>query len=200
MKTLTPIFLTLTLIAITNPAFADWNQMQPAANFNPAVPHMAQQPQAPQVHVQPQHPVGQRRPIEPAHRVQPPVRVNRPVVQQHQVDHHIDRRDIDRRFHDRNYVQYNYTVTTPDANMFGGYESIEVNGQDFLYADGNFFQDVNDQLVNVGPVLGAIVQTIPENYVVVSDEGTNYLFVNGVYFMRVDSGFEVVAGPGSDQG
>lgn len=180
-------------MAITNPAFADWNQMQPAANFNPAVPHMAQQPQAPQAHVQPQHPVEQRRPVEPAHHVQPPE-----TVQHQNIDHRVN----DNRIYDRNRDHYYRTdvITTPDASMFSGYESIEVNGQDFLYADGNFFQNENGQLVNVGPILGAIVQDIPENYVVVPVNNTNYLFVNGIYFLRVDAGFEVVASPGSNQG
>ena len=72
-------------------------------------------------------------------------------------------------------------------------------GKFIYYNRGVFYQQISNQLTAIPPVLGAVVDSIPEDYQIVMADGVHYLFTGGVYYQRVDQGFEVVAGPGSDQ-
>ncbi len=81
-----------------------------------------------------------------------------------------------------------------------GFEVVIYNGETFYYKDGSFYQQVGNQLTAIPAVLRAVVDHIPTDYeIVMANDGVHYLFTHGVYYQRVDQGFEVVPGPGIDQ-
>ena len=80
-----------------------------------------------------------------------------------------------------------------------GFDTVMVNGETFYYNQGVFYQQVGGQLTAIPPVLGAIVDNIPQDYQIVMADGVHYLVTGGVYYQRVDQGFQVVQGPVSDQ-
>jgi len=144
--------------------------------------------------------------VAPAHVEPPHVVPARPVADQHvsPVTHqaqgvrHLDqpkdplRRDFN---YYRHYDAFNYSDLTPAFTVPDGFESVTVDGQSYYYNNGIFYQQDGNQLITIPPVLGAIVNDIPQDYVVISADGVNYLFTSGIYFVRTDDGFQVVQPP-----
>ena len=152
----------------------------------------------PQRHVQPPAPIVHNpvpvvnRPQAP--RVKPPVNHNPPV----------ERREPDR----ANYSHYSagfYThynddfpyrvVMAPAIVLPDTFEAIVVNGQIFYYHQGAFYQMTGGQLMAIPAVLGAVVDSIPEDYQIVMADGVNYCIWGGTYYERVAEGFQVVEPP-----
>ena len=80
-----------------------------------------------------------------------------------------------------------------------GFETVNYNGETFYYNQGVFYQEVDNQLTAIPPVLGAVVDSIPQDYQIAMMDGVHYLVTGGVYYQSVDQGFEVVQPPTSDQ-
>ena len=202
-----PIFLMTIFLALTLPAYADWSDtgMHPALgpNFSPNQGAPVQHA----VHMNPAIPVR----VEPQHRVQSapspehtqPVRRDQPVEHRQTVERHVYVAPTYFR-HDADYYGH-AGVIFPDSDVDtgftvpDGFEAIVADGQPYYYNEGVFYQEIDDQLVAIPPVLGAVVGYIPEDYQIVMSDGTHYLFTGGVYYQRVDQGFEVVQPPVSDQ-
>ena len=88
------------------------------------------------------------------------------------------------------YADVDQGFVVPD-----GFELVSYNGETFYYHEGTFYQQVGDQLVAIPAVIGAVVDSIPQDYQIVMADGVHYLLTQGVYYQRVDQGFEVVPGP-----
>jgi len=92
------------------------------------------------------------------------------------------------------YADIDTTFVVPD-----GFEAVIVNGETFYYNDGSFYQEVGNELTAIPAVLGAVVDSIPTDYQIVMAGSDHYLFTRGVFYQRVDQGFEVVQAPVIDQ-
>ena len=82
-----------------------------------------------------------------------------------------------------NVIIYPYADVDTNFTVPDGYEVIMVNGETFYYYQGSFFQQVGDQLVAIPAVLGAVVDSIPEDYQIILADGC-IIFLQGVFIIN----------------
>lgn len=197
------VFLTLSV-----PAHADWGNtgMRPvlAPNLNPIQRQPAQHAThvnvAPSARVEPQHriqpalPVGQKQyiPKPQGVRTAPPLDHNQALLRhEREVSNDLHRNfDFYGQYDNIPTIVMPSTIVVPD-----GFEAIVVQDQVYYYYQGVFYQLQEGQLMAVPPVLGAVVDSIPQDYQIVMADGVNYCVWSGIYFQRVPEGFEVVVPP-----
>jgi hypothetical protein len=114
--------------------------------------------------------------VELQHRVQPPQPVVHNTVNHTQVFHHDQ--PVPAHYRDLHYYKRHHDNS--------------------VYVVDNSDSTVLDEAAV--PVLGTVVDSIPTDYQVVMADGINYLFSEGIYYQRVEQGFEVVEPPMLDQG
>ena len=109
-------------------------------------------------------------------------------------DHH------DHDFHDGDHGYYGWH----DHPQYGwhmhhlhpGYYTIWVDGTQYYYYDGLYYQYVGDgDFVLVNPPYGAYVSAIPPDFQPVLINGRTYYTSNGVYYLLTDRGYRVVHQP-----
>ncbi len=207
------LFFTALLAGASVPAYASWENagMQP-------LPHQVHMNVVPPVRVEPQRrvqlpqheaPMNVAGPVrvEPQHRVEPPQhRVGPP---QHEVPMNVagpvrvepqHRGQYPQRNYDRDLYKYyeervTYIPVSPAIVVPDDLEEVVVDGQTYFYSEGVFYQQEGDQLVTIGPVVGAVVDYLPPDYQIVMADGVNYFVWGGVYYQRLAEGFEVVVPP-----
>ena len=74
---------------------------------------------------------------------------------------------------------------------------LALGGLEFFYAEGMFYRMEAGEYVVVNAPVGAVVTTIPTGYQAVMMNGATYYSVNGVNYVQVANGYQVVAVPGA---
>lgn len=87
-------------------------------------------------------------------------------------------------------VEYKEVVVVPD-----GYDNVQYGGVTYYYNDGQFYVPSNGEVIEVQPPVGAIVQNLPEDPVIIDDNAQTYYVSNGVFYSKRGSGYEVVVPP-----
>ena len=187
------MFFIMVLLALPVQAQADWSGAgaHPIAGPNFTAPPQRIEPQhrdTPHQHVQP---------VQPVHHYVPPVENRAQSVRHDRPSNHQFYRNEG--FFSQENDNFPYVTVSPTIDLPDGLVTIVVDGQTFFYNDGIFYQEVGGQLTVIPPVLGAVVDSIPQDYQIVMADGVNYFFAEGVYYQRVTDGFEVVQFPVSDQ-
>jgi len=83
----------------------------------------------------------------------------------------------------------------PAAVTSTGYQTILVDGSEYKFRDGQFFQPTADGLIWVPAPLGALTPSLPADAISVWYQDIEYFDCDGVYFRKTPNGYLVVTAP-----
>ena len=95
------------------------------------------------------------------------------------------------RFPVRHHPYYGRRVSLPELIA----QSIIVGGLEYYYQHGYFYQRTPDGYVIIDSPVGAVIETIPDNYKIVVINGKTYYYHNDTYFIYSGKKYVVVADP-----
>lgn len=70
--------------------------------------------------------------------------------------------------------------------------TLSVHGARYTYADGIFYQKINDEYEIVEPPLGAVVKELPEDAEEIDFDGVSVYELNNALYEAVEDGYEVI--------
>jgi len=92
--------------------------------------------------------------------------------------------------------QPNVVVAPAPAAVNSSYQPIMVGNVQYMFRDGQFFQQVSDgSLVWTAAPVGALTPSLPADATSVWYQNTEYLDCDGVYFLKTPYGYQVVNPP-----